>query len=230
MLTRTRLRPALLIAVVFFTGRCSGNPSAPASTPTTTTTTPATTTPSAPVLTGINPSAADAGGVTVTVTGTGFTNATAVTFGDTSAAAFTVNSDTSITATAPDCTTPGTVDVTVTTSVGTSAVTSADQFTCGQNSLTAIWVNASSVKGGASLVGSISLIYTAASGYVLPLTVSSDPPRATAVQVPSTVTVNAGSKIGTFVITTSPVSSRQHIVISTTFSGHTQSTSFNLEP
>jgi IPT/TIG domain len=230
MLTRPPLRPALLIAVVLFTGSCSGSPSAPASTSTTTTTTPATTTPSAPVLTAINPSASDAGGVTVTITGTGFTNATAVTFGDTSAAAFTVSSDTSITATAPDCSTPGTVDVTVTTSVGTSALSSADQFTCGQNRLTAIWVNASSVKGGASLVGSVSLIYTAASGYVLPLTVSSDPPHATAAQVPSSVIVNAGSKVGTFVITTSPVSSRQHFVITTIFSGQTQSTSFYVEP
>jgi hypothetical protein len=168
--------------------------------------------------------------VTVTITGTGFTNATAVTFGDTSAAAFTVNSDTNITATAPDCSTPGTVDVTVTTSLGTSAIISADQFTCGQNYLTAMWVNASSVKAGASLVGSISLIYTAASGYELPLTVRSDPPNATAVHVPSTVTVNAGSKVGSFVITTSAASSRQHFVISTTFSGHTQSTSFDLEP
>ncbi|MFJ9468014.1 IPT/TIG domain-containing protein, partial [Streptomyces caniferus] len=52
------------------------------------------------------------------VTGTGFTNATAVRFGATPSPSFTVNSDTQITATAPLGT--GTVQVTVTTPSGTS--------------------------------------------------------------------------------------------------------------
>jgi hypothetical protein len=68
-----------------------------------------------------------AGGTSVTITGTNFTGATAVKFGATNATSFTVNSATSITAVSPAGT--GTVDVTVTTSEGTSAAGSADRFT-----------------------------------------------------------------------------------------------------
>ena len=63
----------------------------------------------------------------MTITGTGFTGATAVDFGTTPATNLTVVSDTSITADSPAGT--GVVDVTVTTPAGTSAVTPADQFT-----------------------------------------------------------------------------------------------------
>ena len=63
----------------------------------------------------------------MTITGTGFTGATAVDFGTTPATSFTVVSDTSITADSPAGT--GTVDVTVTTPGGTSATSPADQFT-----------------------------------------------------------------------------------------------------
>ena len=62
----------------------------------------------------------------VSVTGTNFTGASSVHFGA-NAASFTVNSDTSITATGPAG--AGTVDVTVTTTGGTSATGAADQFT-----------------------------------------------------------------------------------------------------
>jgi hypothetical protein len=67
------------------------------------------------------------GGTNVTITGTGFTGATAVDFGATAAAAFTVISDTSITTTSPAAP-AGTVDVTVTTGGGTSATSSTDSF------------------------------------------------------------------------------------------------------
>src|SRR5206468_7293289 len=57
----------------------------------------------APAVTGLSPgSGPTAGGTEVTVTGTGFTGATAVSFGGTAATSFAVNSDTQITATAPD--------------------------------------------------------------------------------------------------------------------------------
>jgi hypothetical protein len=69
-----------------------------------------------------------AGGTGVTVTGTGFTGATAVTFGATPAPSFTVNGDTSITVVSPAAS-AGTVDVTVTTAGGTSSASSTDQFT-----------------------------------------------------------------------------------------------------
>jgi anti-sigma factor RsiW len=67
------------------------------------------------------------GGTTVTITGTGFTGATAVSFGSTSAKSFTVNSATSITAVSPRG--KGTVDVAVATPAGTSPTSAADQFT-----------------------------------------------------------------------------------------------------
>jgi len=63
----------------------------------------------------------------VVITGTGFTGATVVKFG-TSTATFTVNSATQITATAP-AEAAATVDVTVTTPGGTSAVVTADHYT-----------------------------------------------------------------------------------------------------
>lgn len=85
---------------------------------------------SAPTVTGISPSSGFAdGGTTVTITGTGLSNATAVKFASTNATAFTTNSATLLTATSPAGVVGQTVDVTVIT-LGCSSVTSpADQFT-----------------------------------------------------------------------------------------------------
>ena len=56
----------------------------------------------APTVTNINPTAGPlAGGTSVAITGTGFTDASAVSFGLTAATSFTINSATSITATSP---------------------------------------------------------------------------------------------------------------------------------
>ncbi len=82
----------------------------------------------APVVSGVDPSGGPTGGgTTVTVTGSGFTGATGVTFGTTAAPGYTVISDIEITATSPPGT--GVVNVRVTTPGGESAVTPADQFT-----------------------------------------------------------------------------------------------------
>jgi IPT/TIG domain-containing protein len=81
-------------------------------------------------VTGVSPASGPlTGGTSVTISGSGFTGATAVDFGSTAAPAFTVNPDGSITATSPAATSVGPVDVTVTTPSGTSATSSADQFT-----------------------------------------------------------------------------------------------------
>ena len=83
-----------------------------------------------PTVTAIAPGRGPvAGGTSVIITGTNFTNATAVNFGSTAASSFTVNSATSITATSPAAKSIGVVDVTVTTPNGTSATSAADQFT-----------------------------------------------------------------------------------------------------
>jgi len=84
---------------------------------------------SAPIITKVAPNqGSTTGGTSVTITGSGFTGATNVTFGRTNATAFTVNSATSITVTSP-AGTAGTVAVTVTAPRGTSATSSADKFT-----------------------------------------------------------------------------------------------------
>jgi alpha-tubulin suppressor-like RCC1 family protein len=83
-----------------------------------------------PTVTKVEPNrGSPGGGTTVTITGTGFTGATAVKFGSTNAASFKLNSATSITAVSPRMKGGGTVDVTVTTPAGTSPTSSADQFT-----------------------------------------------------------------------------------------------------
>ena len=91
-----------------------------------------------PTVTGVSPSSGPTtggayGGTTVTafkvvIAGTNFTGATAVKFGGTSAVSFIVNSDSQITAVAP-AGSAGVVDISVTTPAGTSAASSADNYT-----------------------------------------------------------------------------------------------------
>ena len=84
-----------------------------------------------PTLTGLSPSSGGTGGGTgVTITGTNFigTPAPTVSFGGTAATNVVVVSATSITCTSPPHG-AGAVDVTATTQAGTTATSSADQFT-----------------------------------------------------------------------------------------------------
>jgi hypothetical protein len=81
-----------------------------------------------PTITSISPTSGPvAGGTNVTITGTGFTEVSKVLFGPT-VSIFTVNSSTQITVISPPSS-AGTVDVTVTTPGGTSAIGTADRFT-----------------------------------------------------------------------------------------------------
>ena len=83
-----------------------------------------------PAVSSITPvSGPGAGGTKVTIHGSGLNGTTAVLFGSAAATSFTVNAaGTSITAYAPAAL-AGTVDITVTTPGGTSAVVPADEFT-----------------------------------------------------------------------------------------------------
>ena len=75
-----------------------------------------------PTVTSLSPTNGPAaGGTSVTITGSGFSGATAVNFGADPATGFTINNATQITATAPAGTGGSTVDVTVTTPGGTSS-------------------------------------------------------------------------------------------------------------
>ncbi|MBD9544758.1 cadherin-like beta sandwich domain-containing protein [Ensifer sp. ENS04] len=82
----------------------------------------------APTLNSISPNTgAISGGDVVTITGTGFTGATAVTFGGTPATSFTVNSATQIAATVP-AHAIGAVDVVVSKAAGTATLSSGYTF------------------------------------------------------------------------------------------------------
>jgi hypothetical protein len=84
--------------------------------------------PAAPTVTAIDPNEGpETGGTSVTITGTGFTGATSVRFGAKEATTYTVLSTTSISATSPAGI--GAVNVTVTTTAGTSAGAPANLFT-----------------------------------------------------------------------------------------------------
>jgi hypothetical protein len=108
----------------------------------------------APAVTGLSPATGTtAGGTSVTVTGTNFTGATAVNFGSVVLTSFTINSDTSITATAP-AQAAGTVDVTVTTPNGVSTTSAADQFTytlAPLPSITSLGTTTGTTAGGTSV-------------------------------------------------------------------------------
>ena len=78
--------------------------------------------PGSPTVTSVTPGTGpNAGGNTVTITGTGFTGATSVTFGGVAATSFTVVNDTTITSVVPSSATNGAVSVIVTTAVGSNA-------------------------------------------------------------------------------------------------------------
>ena len=105
-------------------------------------------------VTGISPSTGTPlGGTSVTISGSDFTGATSVSFGSSPASSFTVNSDSSITASSPAGS--GTVDVTVTGPDGTSATSAADQFTFTSitpgPTLTSITPNTGLVTGGTNV-------------------------------------------------------------------------------
>jgi hypothetical protein len=131
---------------------------------------------SPPTVTGVSPSSGPtAGGTSVTITGTSLTGATAVKFGATNAS-ITANTATSITATSP-AGTPGSVDITVVTTGGTSATGASDQFTyAAVPTVTNISPASGPIAGGTSVIitGSNLLAATAvkfggtnASGYTV---------------------------------------------------------------
>jgi hypothetical protein len=83
-----------------------------------------------PIVTGVSPSTGSKSSVvSVTISGQFLAGATSVKFGGADATSFSVNSATSITATAPTVTVAQTVDIIVTTPGGRSPIVAADQFT-----------------------------------------------------------------------------------------------------
>jgi len=103
---------------------------------------------SPPTITKVKPAKGPvAGGTTVTITGTNFSEVTAVKFGAINAAGFFVNSETTITAFSPP-ESAGTVDVTVARAgVGPSAIAKADRFKF-TPTVTGVSPNSGSKTGG----------------------------------------------------------------------------------
>jgi hypothetical protein len=102
-----------------------------------------------PTVTGLSPDAGPtAGGNTVTITGTGFSSDSTVEFGSSAASDVNVISSTTIAATAPAQSAGPSVDVTVSTPAGTSATSSADQYTYGAPSVTKVDPDAGALGGG----------------------------------------------------------------------------------
>ena len=105
------------------------------------------------------------GGTSVAISGSNFTAAVEVLFGGVPATSFTVNSSSSITAVSPPGS-AGTVDIQVETTVGSSAVSSSDQFTYSAASApTVISLGTSSgVTAGGTLVAINGTNFTSATG------------------------------------------------------------------
>jgi alpha-tubulin suppressor-like RCC1 family protein len=104
-----------------------------------------------PIVTKVKPNKGPAaGGTSSAITGSGFTGATAVSFGALPASSFTVNSPTSITAIAP-AGTAGATDITVTTASGTSAVAVHDVFKYEAPTIASIGPGTGPVAGGTSV-------------------------------------------------------------------------------
>jgi hypothetical protein len=124
----------------------------------------------APTITGIAPtSGSTLGGTSVVITGCGFTGATAVHFGANAATGVVVNTDSQVTATSP-AGAAGTVHVDVTAPAGTSAHTTADNFTYATQVCTGVTASVSdSGVVTTDFAGNVPNIFASATGCTHPL-------------------------------------------------------------
>src|SRR5207244_6628147 len=142
-----------------------------------------------PAVTSISPTSGPTGGGTsVAITGTNFINGATVAFGLTASATVTVNSATSITAVSPPTLSPGTVDVIVTTSGGTSTNTVADDFT-----YTAVTPSVSSVSPNNGPSGGGTSVTITGTNFITGATVAFGATAATNVTVVSSTSITATS-------------------------------------
>jgi trimeric autotransporter adhesin len=93
--------------------------------------------------------------------------------------------------------------------------------------MSSLFISPSSVAGGATAIGTVSLSANAPSGGVLVGLTSSNP---SAAAVPASVNVNAGAPSATFAITTFPVTSSTGVTITATYAGETRTALLNLYP
>jgi hypothetical protein len=148
-----------------------------------------------PVVSGISPSSGpNSGGTAVTISGSNFTGATAVSFRTIPATSFAVENDTTIIATAPAWT-DGTVDVTVTKPAGTSVIVPADQYT-----YTAAAPVVTSVSPATGPVGGGTSVTITGTGFYDGTSVSFGSTVATNVSFGSATSITAQAPAGTGVV------------------------------
>jgi hypothetical protein len=180
--TITAVTPVAVVGIVDVTV------TTPAGTSTTSSSTKFTYT--GPVITLLAPAAGPLGGGNiVTITGTGFTNVSSVTFGG-KTATFVVDSSTQIRATAPSASTNSTVDVVVTTSAGASATGDATKYTYGIPVITSLDPSWGPAEGG-------TLVTVNGGGFVNVTAVKFGGVNATSFHVYSATMLTAVSPAGT---------------------------------
>ncbi|HUB91962.1 MAG TPA: Ig-like domain-containing protein [Dyella sp.] len=161
----------------------------------------------APVVSGVSPSSS-APGSTITITGSGFYGATAVSFGGTPATSFTVNNASSITAAVPNGS--GTVSISVTTDAGTAtgssftfaaptanAVSATVAFDSGNNAIAlSVAGNPTSVavagapSHGVAVASGTSITYKPNAGYAGPDSFTYTASNAAGTSSPATVSIS----------------------------------------
>lgn len=163
---------------------------------------------SAPVVSSLSPSSGStSGGTSVSISGSGFNQVSAVMFGTMMASSYTVNSSTSITAVAPSHSS-GSVDITVVTSMGSSTANLNDRFTyqapSGLPTITSVSPGTETTSGGDTItitgtnftgVSSVSFGGTAATSFtvVSPTSITAIAPAHVSGQVDIRVTSAYGT-------------------------------------
>ena len=157
-------------------------------------------------VTAVSPVAgALAGGTSVTITGTGFTGATAVQFGGVAAETFDVVSSTEITATTPAAESTGAVNVTVTGPGGTTPTSTADQFTYeGVPTVTSVAPTAGPLTSGTSvtitgtgLAGATAVDFGSVAGTIVSDTATQIVATAPAATTAGVVNITVTTPVGT---------------------------------
>jgi len=176
-----------------------------------------------PSIANLSPSSAQAGSspLTLAINGNGFIASSSVTINGASRVATFVNTNQlTITLTASDLATAGTLSVVVTNPPPGGGSSQSSAFTvqpAATPTLVGLSLNVATLTAGASTTGTVRLSAAAPSGGVQ-VSLSSSNPSA---QVPAAVTVAAGQSTATFTITTTAVASTQTATITATLgTGH----------